>query len=617
MGQVAYRDDQEGMGAFAFTSAALRRDVRTWPGIALAAPAWALYTAAAAVVGVTYFSVGSNSVPQAVIYQGLSLGAIAAIVVGLVRYKPERRLAWLLFAGGLVLWTLGDGYWDAYSWFLHAEAPFPSVADVAYLGGYPFLIGATFVLARGRSRPRLSDILDSSIVAVGALIVTWAVLVRPLLGQTGLSTAGMAVTVATPVLDVLLLIGVVQLTLRKGVENQALRFLVVGITFQVVADFVYSYLNLKGAYTNGMFVDGGWIVAYGLFGVAALHPSMASIRPLPRVAEARFSSWRIGLLAAAILSTPLVMIVDSLSEEPINVFEFAVVSIVMTGLVGSRLVLLQGERDRILAAVAVGRHKYRELFEQADQARAALAVQNERLLELDHLKDNLISVVSHELRTPLTSILGYLELLEEDRNELSQRQRHFVGVIDRNAERLLNIVVDLLFMTKAQAGHLALEKQPLDLAEVVEHAVEAALPAARERQISLLAVPCSEATVRGDRQRLGQVLDNLLSNALKFTPRNGSVEVQLSGSGDEIVLEVADTGIGIPEGAQRELFTRFFRADAAIEAAIQGTGLGLSIVKAIVEGHGGTVGVKSAEGQGATFRITLPRLPAEPARTAA
>ena len=147
MGQVAYRDDQEGMGAFAFTSAALRRDVRTWPGIALAAPAWALYTAAAAVVGVTYFSVGSNSVPQAVIYQGLSLGAIAAIVVGLVRYKPERRLAWLLFAGGLVLWTLGDGYWDAYSWFLHAEAPFPSVADVAYLGGYPFLLGATFVLA--------------------------------------------------------------------------------------------------------------------------------------------------------------------------------------------------------------------------------------------------------------------------------------------------------------------------------------------------------------------------------------------------------------------------------------------------------------------------------------
>src|SRR5207244_7138686 len=164
MGQVTYRDDQEGMGAFAFTSAALRRDVRTWPGIALAAPAWALYTAAAAVVGVTYFSVGSNSVPQAVIYQGVSLGAIAAIVVGLVRYNPDRRLAWLLFAGGLVLWTLGDGYWDAYSWFLHAEAPFPSVADVAYLGGYPFLVGAPFVLARGRSRPRLRAVLHSSIV---------------------------------------------------------------------------------------------------------------------------------------------------------------------------------------------------------------------------------------------------------------------------------------------------------------------------------------------------------------------------------------------------------------------------------------------------------------------
>ena len=571
-----------------------------------------MYTAAVAVLSLTYFSVGSNSVPQAVIYQGLSLGAIVAIAVGLVRYKPQRRLAWLLFASGLVLWTLGDGYWDAYSWFLHAQAPFPSIADIAYLGGYPFLIGATFVLARGRSTPRLSDVLDSSIVAVSALIVTWAVLVEPLLAQTGLTAAGMAVTVATPVLDVLLLIGVVQLALRKGVENQALRFLVVGISFQVVADFTYSYLTLKGAYTNGMFVDAGWIVAYGLFGVAALHPSMASIRPLPRVAEARFSSWRIGLLAVAILSTPLVMIVDSLSDEPINVFEFAGVSIVVTALVGARLVLLQRERDRILDAVAVGRQKYRELFEQADQARAALADKNERLLELDHLKDNVISVVSHELRTPLTSILGYLELLEEDRNELSQRQRHFLGVVDRNAERLLNIVFDLLFMTQAQAGQMALEKQPLDLSEIVEHAVEAALPAAKERQISLSITPCSEANVRGDRQRLGQVLDNLLSNALKFTPRNGSVEVRLSGSGDKVVLEVADSGIGISESAQRELFTRFFRADAAIEAAIHGTGLGLSIVKAIVEGHGGTVGVESAQSQGATFRVTLPRLAASP-----
>jgi signal transduction histidine kinase len=596
------------MGASAFTPADVRREIREWPRTAVTAPAWAQYAAVVAVLSVVYFVVGANSAPQTAIYQALSLGAIAAIAVGLVRHRPQRRLAWFLFGAGLVLWTLGDAYWDSYSWFLHTEAPFPSIADVAYLGGYPLLIAATFVLARGRTRPRLTDVLDSAVVAVSALIVTWALLVDPLLNQTGLSAAGTAVTVATPVLDVLLLLGVVQLALRKGVENLALRFLVVGILFQVVTDVAYSYLTLKGAYTNGMFVDAGWVVAYGLFGVAALHPSMAHIKPVPSSLTGRFSSKRIALLAAATLCAPVVMIADSLSGDPIGVVDLSAGSIAITLLVGVRLTLLQRERNRMLAAVDIGREKYRELFEQADEARAALAVQNERLRELDHLKDNLISVVSHELRTPLTSILGYLELLQQDREQLTQRQRHFVGVVGRNADRLLNIVVDLLFVAQAQAGQLTLDRQPLDLSGLVDHAVEAALPAANERQITIIAVPCAGAIVRGDSQRLEQVLDNLLSNALKFTPRNGSVEVRVSTRRGEVALEVADSGIGIPPSAQRELFTRFFRTDAAIAAAIQGTGLGLSIVKAIVEGHGGQVGVESVEGEGATFRVTLPRL---------
>ena len=596
------------MGASAFPSAVARRDLRAWPKLAVTAPPWALYLATVAVLGVMYFLVAADSVPQAGIYQALSLGAIAAIAVGLARYRPRHRLAWVLFGLGLVLWTLGDAYWDAYSWFLHTEAPFPSIADVAYLGGYPLLIAATFVLARGRTRPKLADVLDSAVVAVSALIVTWALLVEPLLNQTGLSPAGTAVTVATPVLDVLLLVGVVQLALRKGVENPAIRFLVLGIAFQVVTDVAYSYLSLKGAYTNGMFVDAGWIAAYGLFGVAALHPSMAWIKPLPASVDVRFSSRRIALLAAATLCAPVVMIADSISGDPIGVVDLSVGTILVTFLVGARLALLQRERNRMLAAVDIGRQKYRELFEQADEARAALAKQNERLRELDHLKDNLISVVSHELRTPLTSIRGYLELLDQEREQLTERQRHFLGVVGRNADRLLNIVVDLLFVAQAQAGHMTLAQRPLDLSELANEAVEAALPAASERQITITVIPCSGAIVKGDRQRLEQVLDNILSNALKFTPPKGLVQVGLSASEDDVVLEVADTGIGIPTSAQRELFTRFFRTDAAIAAAIQGTGLGLSIVKAIVDGHGGHVEVESAEGEGATFRVTLPRV---------
>jgi signal transduction histidine kinase len=608
------------MGAFASAPAALRRDFRAWPGIVVGAPLWVLYAAAVAVVGVAYFTIATDEVSQAAIYEAVGVGAVAAIGLGLRRNRPARRLPWLLFAAGLFLWVVGDTYWDVYSWFLDAQAPFPSLADLAYMGGYPLLVAGTFVLARGWGRPRLSDILDSSLVAVAALILTWAVLVEPMLAQTGLSTAGMTVTVASPVLDVLLLIGVVQLCLRKGVGNLALRLLVVGLACQVIADFVYSYLNLKGAYSNGMFVDAGWIVSYGLFGAAALHPSMAEIKALPRRTEGRFSAWRVGALATATMLTPATLLVDSAQGDPVNAVQLAVVSFVVTGLVGTRLVLLQRERDRILAAVAVGRQKYRELFEQADEARATLAEQNDRLRELDDLKDNLISVVSHELRTPLTSILGYLELLEQEREQLSQRQRHFLGVVDRNAERLLSLVVDLLFITQVRAGQLRLEREPLDLSELVHQAVEAALPTAQERQISVSVAQCADASVNGDRQRLGQVLDNLLSNALKFTDRNGTVQLRLSATDGEVVLEVADNGIGIPASEQRELFSRFFRTDAAIDAAIQGTGLGLSIVKAIVEGHGGQVGVESVEGDGATFRVTLPRLAAaesEPVKSAA
>ena len=608
-------DDQMSVGVSAFGSAALSRDIRDWPRLAVGAPLWALYATTVGVLGVLYFLAGADSVPQGIIYQSLSLGALGAIAVGVRRHRPERRLAWALFGAGLVLWTLGDFYWDAYSWFLRTEAPFPSIADVAYTGGYPLLIAATFILARGRARPRLADVLDSAVVAVGAWIITWTLLVEPLFSQSGLSTAGMLVTEATPILDVILLVGVVQLALRKGFENPALRFLVLGIVFQVVTDVAYSYLTLKDAYMNGMFVDAGWIVAYGLFGVAALHPSMARIKPVPSAAV-RFSSRRIALLAAATLCVPVVMMAEALGGRSIEVFDLGIGSIIVTVLVGARLVLLQRERDRMMAAVDIGREKYRELFEQADEARAALAVQNERLRELDHLKDNLISVVSHELRTPLTSILGYLALLDHDHDELTQRQRHFLGVIGRNADRLLNLVVDLLFVAQARAGQMVLDRRPVDLSDLVDHAVEVALPAANERQIKVTVVQSAGALVKGDRQRLAQVLDNLLSNALKFTPRNGAVEVRLAAANGEVVLEVTDTGMGIAASAQRELFTRFFRTDAAIGAAIQGTGLGLSIVKAIVDGHGGQVGVESAEGQGATFRVVLPQLAAEPRRAA-
>jgi signal transduction histidine kinase len=153
---------------------------------------------------------------------------------------------------------------------------------------------------------------------------------------------------------------------------------------------------------------------------------------------------------------------------------------------------------------------------------------------------------------------------------------------------------------------MMLKREPLSLRDLVAQAASAAEPTAHDRKIDLTVTCPDSGDVVGDEQRLAQVIDNLLSNALKFTPPGGSVAVTVETKPDTVLVEVADTGFGISDEEQQRLFTRFFRTDTAMKRAIQGTGLGLSIVKAIVEGHGGTISVQSAEGEGATFRVALP-----------
>jgi PAS domain S-box-containing protein len=238
---------------------------------------------------------------------------------------------------------------------------------------------------------------------------------------------------------------------------------------------------------------------------------------------------------------------------------------------------------------------------------ADLADQNERLRELDKLKDEFIALVSHELRTPLTSILGYTELLGDDSvGGLSDEQRQFVGVVERNSQRLLHLVGDLLFVAQVEAGRLVLELGTVDLPALAADSIEAARPSAARQGVALTLATEPVPIFAGDPARLGQLLDNLVSNAVKFTPSGGRVEVRLRALEGEALLEVRDSGIGIPAREQGRLFERFFRSSNATEGAIQGTGLGLSIAKAIVVAHDGAISFESEEGAGTVFRVTLP-----------
>ncbi|SDO72744.1 ATP-binding protein [Geodermatophilus sp. DSM 45219] len=241
----------------------------------------------------------------------------------------------------------------------------------------------------------------------------------------------------------------------------------------------------------------------------------------------------------------------------------------------------------------------------------------------ERMKDQFVSLISHELRTPLTSILGYLELVLDD-PELGEEARGYLGTVDRNAQRLLRLVGDLLFTAQVDAGRFSLQPEDVDLAAVVRAAEESARVTAAATGVEVvLDVPDEGVVVPGDAVRLGQACDNLVSNAVKFTPHGGRVtlglraawrtadgtvvDVPQDGASPVARLKVDDTGVGIPAGEQGQLFARFFRASTARRHAVPGVGLGLAITRAITTAHGGTLEVSSVEGRGTTFTLTLPR----------
>jgi PAS domain S-box-containing protein len=234
-----------------------------------------------------------------------------------------------------------------------------------------------------------------------------------------------------------------------------------------------------------------------------------------------------------------------------------------------------------------------------------LAEQNDRLRELDRMKDDFVASVSHELRTPLTSIRGYLELVREDAS-LDPEHDRMLDIVDRNADRLLGLVTDLLFIAEVDAGKLAAGQAPVQLAGVAAESVEAAGPRADAAELELNLDVDDQLVVAGDRTRLAQVFDNLISNAVKFTPADGRIDVRVFRADASAVIEVSDTGSGIPEDERAHLFERFFRTSGAIREAVQGTGLGLAIVGAIAASHGGTVSVESSDSGGARFLVSLP-----------
>ncbi|PLS77685.1 MAG: hypothetical protein CYG59_22480, partial [Chloroflexi bacterium] len=228
--------------------------------------------------------------------------------------------------------------------------------------------------------------------------------------------------------------------------------------------------------------------------------------------------------------------------------------------------------------------------------------------EVDRMKSEFVSLVSHELRTPLTSIKGYIDLvLDEEVGDITADQRDFLEIVKTNADRLVTLTNDLLDVSRIEAGKIELQRQPVDVAQLVRRVSTTLRPQleAKDQRLKLELAP-TLPLISADGDRITQVLTNLLSNAHKYTPKGGHIVIAATHEPTQVRIEVQDTGIGLAAEEQAQLFTKFFRARNRTTQEVGGTGLGLAIVKSLVELHGGGVAVASTPGCGSTFSVTLP-----------
>jgi len=263
-----------------------------------------------------------------------------------------------------------------------------------------------------------------------------------------------------------------------------------------------------------------------------------------------------------------------------------------------------GEHIGFLRAIASGVAIALERSRMTEELRAALNA----LKSLDQLKTNFLSNLSHELRTPLSIVLGYLQTLEDEAaGTLTPPQHGILGEAIGAAERLDALLNDLFDFTELTSGILHLTCQPIDLGALLSDLVADFLPSLEDTGLTLdLALPDSPLSIQGDPPRLAKAVCKLLDNARKFTPAPGAIHVRAGRTRDDVWIEVADTGIGIPLDQQRQIFETFYQVESGPNRTYGGAGLGLALARSLVEAHGGRLTVRSKPGQGSVFRITLP-----------
>ena len=296
-------------------------------------------------------------VAQPFIYLALGWSAVAAIVAGVLCYRPVPATPWWLLAGGLALSGTGDLTWELYPRVFGAETPFPSLADAFYLAGYGFFIAGVVVLLRSGRRITIADYLDAAFVSTAAALIVWLVAIEPQLDAGAADDLALFVSGAYPALDAVLLVALVQLLVTSAIRTRALRCATASLALLVAADLVYVPLSLSGSYETGSLLDAGWLISYALLGAAGLDASMRDVRSIPRRVDDKRPWTRLALIAVPWFGIPVALMSDQLGGEVLGGLAIAAAAAAIAVLGFVRLALLFRERlsaqasTQLLAAI--------------------------------------------------------------------------------------------------------------------------------------------------------------------------------------------------------------------------------------------------------------------------
>jgi signal transduction histidine kinase len=527
-----------------------------------------------------YFLFPSSIVTQDTIYEIFGGGCVAAILWSVLRRRPSPQLPWLVFASGMALFVAGDIAFD-----FSPNASQPAVADYLYLIAYPLFAAVPLMLiVRSGSHRRIGALMDAAIVTLAFVVFEWIFVMEPNLHAGGPLGPRIVAGALYPVMDIVLLGAFAGFFVSPAWRTPAFAFLVLGASSQLVGD---TANRINGSmYSGGAWINWPWMASYIFWTAAVLHPSMRRLGQRSEEPETRLARWRLVALAGALLAVPVARVIADNEHKKVGIWVLAALQTAIALLVVARM---------------------GAIVDTVDRSRARLAQKNEELVQADLLKDEFIALVSHDLRTPLTSIIGYVELaLDDEGAPLDEERRRYIEVVARSSDRLIRLVDDLLLAARLQSGRFMLNVDDTDLESIAAEALDEMHARAERKGVSLFLAGDGAVRVECDRRRVLQLLDNLVSNAIKFTPEGGRVEIRVERTLTGAAVEVCDTGVGIGAGEEERVFERFYRSASAVSDQVPGTGLGLFIARAIAERHGGRLAVRHRDGGGTILRLELP-----------